>query len=53
MQADQGKGAAARYTSTFHAFRTILRAEGIRGFYRGVGPTCARASVGAATELAT
>jgi hypothetical protein len=53
MQADMGTGQNRRYTGMWSAFRSIWRAEGWRGLYRGVGPTSARASVGAATELAT
>src|SRR4051794_6159018 len=45
--------AQPRYRGTWHAFTDIYAKEGLRGLYRGVGPTCARASVGAATELAS
>lgn len=47
------KSSGPRYRGTLHAFLDIYRTEGLRGLYRGVGPTAARASVGAATELAT
>lgn len=50
MQADMG--ATPRYRNTFSAFSDIVRTEGVLGLYRGVGPTCGRAAVGAATELA-
>jgi len=57
MQAENLSSAAVpsrpRYRNTAHAFVDIFRTEGLRGLYRGVGPTAARASVGAATELAT
>lgn len=56
MQAD-GMGSSAgqppRYRSLVHAFRSIVAAEGVRGLYKGVGPTCGRATVLAAAELAT
>lgn len=48
MQADV---AGTRYASTFAAFCEIMRAEGLRGMWRGAGPTCTRAAVGAMTEL--
>ena len=48
MQADfQG----TRYSSTLAAFRDIISTEGVVGMWRGAGPTCARAAVGAMTEL--
>jgi len=37
--------------SMFAAFREIYRHEGLRGLYRGVGPTAQRASVIAGVEL--
>ncbi len=40
-----------RYKGTFDAFRTITKAEGIRGLWSGVIPTSSRAAVGAMTEL--
>lgn len=46
-------GHQPRYRGTWHAFRTIASQEGVKGLYRGVGPTCGRAAVGAAAELAT
>eukprot|EP00238_Polyblepharides_amylifera_P001300 CAMPEP_0196572246 /NCGR_PEP_ID=MMETSP1081-20130531/2334_1 /TAXON_ID=36882 /ORGANISM="Pyramimonas amylifera, Strain CCMP720" /LENGTH=175 /DNA_ID=CAMNT_0041889503 /DNA_START=303 /DNA_END=827 /DNA_ORIENTATION=+ len=41
------------YRSISHALRTTLAEEGVRGLYKGVGPTSARASVVAAAELAS
>jgi hypothetical protein len=40
-----------RYAGTFSAFRDIYRSEGLKGMWRGTGPTCSRAAVGAMTEL--
>jgi len=48
MQAD---AAGTRYRSTAAAFMDILRTEGLAGMWRGAYPTCARAAVGAMTEL--
>lgn len=50
MQADSG---VPRYRGIAHAFVEIVKNEGVLALYNGVGPTCARASLGAATELAT
>ncbi|KAG0169668.1 hypothetical protein DFQ30_003337 [Apophysomyces sp. BC1015] len=35
----QNERTAYRYHNTIHAFRTIARDEGIRGFYKGLGPS--------------
>lgn len=50
MQAGTG---ARHYRGIAHAFVEIVKTEGFWGLYKGVGPTCGRASIGAATELAT
>jgi len=42
-----------RYKGLFHAFSTIIKEEGVLGLWKGVGPTCGRATVLAASELAT
>lgn len=42
-----------RYTGMTHAFRSILREEGVVGLWKGVGPTVGRATVLAAAELST
>jgi hypothetical protein len=58
MQADTGAsskagGAAPRYRNVFHAFRVIFETEGMRGLYKGVGPTVQRAAAVAAVELSS
>ncbi|GAB5368027.1 hypothetical protein AAMO2058_001282500 [Amorphochlora amoebiformis] len=40
-----------RYRGILHAVSTIAKEEGLRAFYRGVGPTTSRAAVVAAAEL--
>ena len=42
-----------KYTGMLHAFSSIVKEEGILGLWKGVGPTCGRATVLAAAELAT
>lgn len=52
LQADgMTPGVAPRYRGLVHAFTSIVKAEGIVGLWKGVGPTCARATVLAAVEL--
>jgi len=46
-------GAKRRYTSTVNAFSTILRDEGVTGFWKGVGPNIVRNAIINAAELAT
>ena len=56
MQVDGMAGNSAggpRYKGLFDAFRTIIREEGVLGLWKGVGPTCGRATVLAAAELAS
>ncbi len=42
-----------RYRGVAHALSSIVREEGVRMLWRGVGPTATRASVVAAVELGT
>jgi|TARA_B100000524_G_scaffold346895_1_gene247868 solute carrier family 25 uncoupling protein 8/9 len=42
-----------RYTGMVHAFSSIVKEEGILGLWKGVGPTCGRATALAAAELST
>jgi hypothetical protein len=54
LQADgMGGGATPRYRGLVHAFTDIVSKEGVTGLWKGVGPTCARASVLAAAELSS
>jgi len=46
-------GVARRYTGTANAFATILKTEGVLGFWKGVGPNIVRNSIINAAELAT
>ncbi|KAJ8302296.1 hypothetical protein KUTeg_021283, partial [Tegillarca granosa] len=53
MQA-QGKlmpGEMPRYRNTFAAFADIIRHDGVRGLYVGVGPTVKRAAILTATQI--
>ncbi|CAH1783501.1 unnamed protein product [Owenia fusiformis] len=45
------QGQTPRYTGTFDAFRQIIKYEGIRGLYVGVGPTVQRAAILTATQI--
>ena len=49
MQSVDGRA----YRGLVHALFTIVKQEGVLALWRGVGPTCARATVLAAAELAT
>ena len=40
-----------RYRNTFHAFKEIAEKEGIKGLWRGVGPTVQRAAILTATQI--
>jgi len=52
MQAGRLRGEnCKRYRGIIHAAKSIVQEEGVRGLYRGVGPTAARAGVVAAAEL--
>lgn len=56
MQADgMNKGAdyKPKYRGIVHAFSDIIKKEGVLGLWNGVGPTCGRATVLAAAELAS
>ncbi|KAF9437449.1 hypothetical protein BGZ76_000712 [Entomortierella beljakovae] len=46
-------GAQPRYTSIAGAFKSIYTEEGVRGLFRGVVPTCARAMVLTGSQLAS
>jgi len=46
-------GVPRRYNGTIDAFRKILANEGIKGFWKGVGPNIVRNSIINAAELAT
>lgn len=46
-----GPGKQSKYRNTFHAFATIVRQEGVRGLWTGVGPTVQRAAVLTATQI--
>ncbi|XP_068686633.1 kidney mitochondrial carrier protein 1-like isoform X1 [Montipora foliosa] len=52
MQAEYQSGSVAIRKGLIHSFLSIFKAEGIRGLYRGVGPTAQRAAVIAGVELA-
>ncbi|XP_066283447.1 mitochondrial substrate carrier family protein ucpB-like [Branchiostoma lanceolatum] len=44
-------GVQPRYRSTFHAFGEIWHTEGLRGLYRGIGPTVQRAAILTASQI--
>lgn len=46
-------GQKPRYSGVFNAYATIIRTEGVRGLWTGVGPAILRNSVINATELAS
>lgn len=46
-------GQQPRYAGVVDAYRTIVRTEGLRGLWTGLGPAIARNSIINATELAT
>ena len=46
-------GVAPRYSGVFNAYATIVRAEGVRGLWTGLGPAIVRNSIINATELAS
>lgn len=47
------KGSRPQYRHTGHAFRAIFSEHGVRGLYRGIGPTMFRASMIASGQLAS
>ena len=49
----QGYRQGNRYTTTFHAFFDIYRKEGLRGLWRGVGPTVQRAMILTASQTSS
>lgn len=46
-------GQAPRYKGVLDAYSTIVRTEGVRGLWTGIGPAIMRNSIINATELAT
>ena len=46
-------GSPRRYASTFQAFGDVYRREGLRGLYKGVGPTTMRAAVLTGSQMAS
>lgn len=44
-------GEKPRYVSTLSAFRDIIKSEGVRALWRGVGPTVQRATILTATQI--
>lgn len=40
-----------RYKNTYSAFAEIIRKEGVKGLYVGVGPTVKRAAILTATQV--
>lgn len=44
-------GAQHHYTSTLHAFRTIVSKEGLRGLARGVDAAMLRTAMGSSVQL--
>ena len=49
----QGSKVGKRYPSTFHAFLYIYQSEGVRGLWRGVGPTVIRAMILTASQTSS
>merc|ERR1719454_1945155 len=53
LKGENGEFLPKRNTGMTHAFSTIIKEEGVLGLWKGVGPTCGRATALAAAELAT
>ena len=53
MQAQGITPSAHYYSNMWQAFVHIYRAEGVRGLYKGVGPTTQRATLLTASQLAS
>eukprot|EP00962_Isochrysis_galbana_P038389 scaffold13627_cov109-Isochrysis_galbana.AAC.4 len=53
MKGPDGNYLPKKYTGMGHAFSSIVKDEGVLGLWKGVGPTCGRATALAAAELAT
>ena len=53
LKGPDGNFLPKKYSGMGHAFVSIVREEGVLGLWKGVGPTCGRATVLAAAELAT
>ena len=51
LQVDGMGGKARRYNGIVDCFLKIFREEGVRGMWKGAGPTIGRATVLAATEM--
>jgi len=49
----EGNFLPKKYTGMTHAFTSIVKDEGVLGLWKGVGPTCGRATALAAAELAS
>lgn len=45
------EGESARYRNVFHALSTIAKNDGVRGLWRGVGPTVQRAALLSASQI--
>mgnify|MGYP003686176679 FL=1 len=53
LKGPDGNYLPKKYTGMGHAFTSIVKEEGVLGLWKGVGPTCGRATALAAAELAT
>lgn len=53
MQADRAIDGKRRYSGLVDAFRTIVKAEGVTGLWKGLGPNIQRAFLVNAAELST
>lgn len=53
IKGPDGEFLPKRYNGMVHAFSSIVKEEGVLGLWKGVGPTCGRATALAAAELST
>lgn len=53
MQAQGTSASVHQYSSVWQALAQIYRTEGLRGLYKGVGPTTQRATLLTASQLAS